>query len=114
MVSLDERRRVLRMLAAGGVGIAAAGCGRGGGGGPPPPSGKFQGKAADLVLHTERPPNLEMPARYLSHDLTPNDAMFVRWHLSGLPTSVDEATWRLHVGGHVEQPLELSLRDLRE
>jgi DMSO/TMAO reductase YedYZ molybdopterin-dependent catalytic subunit len=113
MVSLDERRRVLRMLAAGGVGIAAAGCGRGSAGAGAG-AGKFQGKAADLVLHTERPPNLEMPMRYLAHDLTPNDAMFVRWHLSNLPTAVDEATWKLRVAGHVEQPLELSLRDLRE
>jgi DMSO/TMAO reductase YedYZ molybdopterin-dependent catalytic subunit len=39
--------------------------------------------------------------------------MFVRWHLAGIPTSVDEATYRLRVGGHVDRPLELSLADLR-
>jgi DMSO/TMAO reductase YedYZ molybdopterin-dependent catalytic subunit len=100
------------MLAAGGASAVAAACAR-----ETPPGGSapepFQGKVADMLRHTERPLNLEMPERFLAHDLTPNDAMFVRWHLSGIPTSIDEATYRLRVGGHVERPLELSLADLR-
>jgi len=43
----------------------------------------------DLILLTDRPPQLETPLRYFTTDLTPNDAFFVRWHLSGVPTSVD-------------------------
>ena len=113
MGSRSDRRDFLRLLAAGTV----AGCARSSPAGPDPgaapPSEPYQGKIADLVLHTERPPNLETPARFLAHDLTPNDAMFVRWHVSLLPTTVDEATYRLRVGGHVERPLELSLADLR-
>lgn len=105
-----HRRDFLRLVAAG----AVAGCGRDRGSPPPAPSNEpYQGKVADLVLHTERPPNLEMPERFLAHDLTPNDAMFVRWHESLLPTSIDEATYRLKVGGHVERPRELSLGELR-
>jgi sulfite dehydrogenase len=106
-----DRRDFLRLLAAG----TLAGCSRDHAGPPSPaPSNEpYQGKIADLVLHTERPPNLETPERFLAQDFTPNDAMFVRWHESLLPTSVDERTYRLKVGGHVERPLELSLGELR-
>ncbi|HEX3346178.1 MAG TPA: molybdopterin-dependent oxidoreductase, partial [Polyangiaceae bacterium] len=108
---LTDRRDFLSLAAA----SAVAGCSRDRSGAPSPaPSDEpYQGKVADLVLHTERPPNLEMPERLLAHDFTPNDAMFVRWHESLLPTSIDTATYRLKVGGHVERPLALSLDELR-
>ena len=67
----------------------------------------------ELILLTDRPPQLETPLRYFRTDLTPNDAFFVRWHLSGIPTTVDLRTFRLEVGGHVKTPLSLSLEDLR-
>jgi DMSO/TMAO reductase YedYZ molybdopterin-dependent catalytic subunit len=67
----------------------------------------------DLILLTDRPPQLETPLKYFRTDLTPNEAMFVRWHLSGIPTSVDLGTFRLSIGGHVEQPLSLSMEDLK-
>jgi DMSO/TMAO reductase YedYZ molybdopterin-dependent catalytic subunit len=56
---------------------------------------------------------LETPLRYFDKDLTPNEAFFVRWHLSGIPTSVDTRTFRLEVIGNVRKPLSLSLRDLQ-
>jgi len=68
----------------------------------------------DLILLTDRPPQLETPLRYFQTGLTPNDAFFVRWHLSGIPTTVDVQTFRLEVGGHVSKPLSLSLADLRK
>ena len=40
----------------------------------------------ELILLTDRPPQLETPLSYFQTDLTPNDAFFVRWHLSGIPT----------------------------
>jgi DMSO/TMAO reductase YedYZ molybdopterin-dependent catalytic subunit len=67
----------------------------------------------DLILLTDRPPQLETPPHYFLQDITPNDAFFVRWHLEGIPTSVDLAAFRLQVGGHVEKPLVLSVADLR-
>ncbi|HZD32749.1 MAG TPA: molybdopterin-dependent oxidoreductase [Candidatus Angelobacter sp.] len=67
----------------------------------------------DLILLTDRPPQLETPLRYFQTDLTPNEAFFVRWHLSGIPTSVDLRTYRLEVGGHVQKPLSLSLHELQ-
>jgi sulfite dehydrogenase (cytochrome) subunit A len=67
----------------------------------------------ELILLTDRPPQLETPLRYFGTDLTPNDAFFVRWHLSGIPTVVDLHSFRLEVGGHVSKALSLSLNDLR-
>jgi DMSO/TMAO reductase YedYZ molybdopterin-dependent catalytic subunit len=67
----------------------------------------------ELILLTDRPPQLETPLHYFRQDLTPNEAFFVRWHLEGIPTSVDLRTFRLNVSGHVRQPLQLSVDDLR-
>jgi DMSO/TMAO reductase YedYZ molybdopterin-dependent catalytic subunit len=74
---------------------------------------RFPEKAADLILHTDRPPNLETPLRYFRQDLTPNDAMFVRWHVSSLPLAIDLRAWRLRIEGHVDHSLALSLDELR-
>jgi DMSO/TMAO reductase YedYZ molybdopterin-dependent catalytic subunit len=68
---------------------------------------------AEMILLTDRPPQLETPLHYFRQDLTPNDAFFVRWHLEGVPTSVDLRTFRLNVTGHVRQPLQLELDDLQ-
>ncbi|MGP8243798.1 MAG: molybdopterin-dependent oxidoreductase [Bryobacteraceae bacterium] len=66
-----------------------------------------------MILLTDRPPQLETPLHYFRQDLTPNDAFFVRWHLAGIPTSVNLADWRLQIQGSVNRPLELSLDQLR-
>ena len=66
-----------------------------------------------LPIANDRPPCLETPWKYFQQDVTPNDAFYVRWHLQGVPTTVDLRKWRLRVGGHVEHPLELSLNELR-
>ena len=68
----------------------------------------------ELILLTTRPPQLETPFEVFNQGLiTPNDAFFVRYHLSGLPDAVDPATFRLKIGGHVGKPLELSLASLK-
>src|SRR5678810_473363 len=67
-----------------------------------------------LILLTTRPPQLETPFSIFNKGLlTPNDAFFVRYHLSGVPTSIDPATFRLEVKGKVNSPLSLSLVDLK-
>src|SRR5882724_13664348 len=68
---------------------------------------------SELILLTDRPPLLETPLHYFRQDLTPNEAFFVRWHLEGIPTSVDLRTFRLNLSGHVRRPLQLSVDDLR-
>lgn len=67
-----------------------------------------------LILQTARPPQLETPMRIFNEGiLTPNDAFFVRYHWSAIPTSIDPRTYRLKIGGNVNAPLELSLDDLK-
>jgi sulfite dehydrogenase len=74
---------------------------------------KFPGKR-ELILLTHRPPQLETPFSVFNEGLlTPNDAFFVRYHLSGLPESIDPETYRLHVNGMVKTQLSLSLTDLK-
>src|SRR6185436_15039405 len=67
-----------------------------------------------LILLTARPPQLETPFAVFNEGLlTPNDAFFVRYHLSQVPTAIDPATFRLEVKGKVNSPLTLSLADLK-
>lgn len=66
-----------------------------------------------MILRSERPYNLETPQKYFVHDFTPNDVFFVRWHLSELPEAIDPDTFRLRIYGTVEQPLSLSLKQLK-
>ena len=74
---------------------------------------QFPGKRP-LIKLTERPPQLETPfAVFDEGPITPNDAFFVRYHLSEIPKEIDPDTFRLEVGGKVNKPLSLSLKDLR-
>jgi DMSO/TMAO reductase YedYZ molybdopterin-dependent catalytic subunit len=120
------RREWLRGVAATGPALAALGCESGGGTSASPksaskstPAGpkyvdpKFEGKLPALKIVNDRPPCLETPWSYFQHDLTPNDAFYVRWHLP-IPLQVDLKTWRLRIDGAVEKPLELSMEDLRK
>ena len=61
-----------------------------------------EGTRADAILHalpgkkpliklTYRPPNYETPIEYLRSAITPNDAFYVRYHLSDIP-QVDAKT----------------------
>jgi len=78
------------------------------------PIGVFPEKRPMIVL-TQRPPQLETPFEVFDHGaFTPNDAFFVRYHLSGAPPrGLDAATHRLTIGGAVETPLDLGIADLR-
>jgi len=67
---------------------------------------------APLILLMDRPVQLETPRHYFSSAFTPNEAFYVRWHLDGIPNTVDLKEWRLRVEGNVEKPLTLSLPDL--
>src|SRR5437016_13152657 len=67
----------------------------------------------DLILLTSRPPQLETPMRYFAQAITPHDAFFVRYHVTPVPTSIDVDARLLRVTGRVDQPLELSMDDLR-
>ena len=67
-----------------------------------------------LIVLTSRPPQLETPWEvYGEGVVTPNDAFFVRYHLAGVPTSIDPQAFRISVRGKVGKPLSLSLADLK-
>ena len=68
-----------------------------------------------LILLTTRPPQLETPFSVFNDGLiTPNDAFFVRYHLSQVPTSIDLEKFTVTVKGKVNTPLTLSLADLKK
>lgn len=68
-----------------------------------------------LILLTARPPQLETPFSVFNKGIfTPNDEFFVRYHLAGIPTSIDTDEFRIQVKGRVNSPFSLSLRDLKK
>lgn len=113
----DRRRFLTTIMSVGGLILAGQAAGfsfeLGSAFDSPSPTLARYPQKTDLILLTDRPPQLETPLRYFQTDLTPNDAFFVRWHLSGIPTTVDMGKFRLEIGGHVQRPLSLSLHDLQ-
>ncbi|WP_350357488.1 molybdopterin-dependent oxidoreductase [Paraburkholderia fungorum] len=116
------RRRTLHTLATGGVVLAVGGVTRAWSaqlattlpfqGGERDITNSFPQKS-DMLLLRSRPPLLETPFSVFDHGVfTPNDQFYVRWHLANIPTSVDGATFRLNVRGHVRSPVTFSLSDL--
>jgi DMSO/TMAO reductase YedYZ molybdopterin-dependent catalytic subunit len=55
--------------------------------------------------------NRGIPLEALAYDITPSGLHYLLVHFD-IP-EIDPATWRLHVGGHVDRALELSLDELR-
>src|ERR1043165_2239493 len=66
-----------------------------------------------MIVHNDRPEDLETPLRYFDSWITPTDAFFVRHHLPR-PASIDPAAYRLAIGGMVSKPQKLSLADLQK
>jgi len=74
---------------------------------------RYPGKRP-LIQLTARPPQLETPFSVFDESvITPNDAFFVRYHLSDIPLSIDPEAFRLEVKGKVDRSLSLSLADLK-
>ncbi len=65
-----------------------------------------------MILHNDRPEDLETPLSYFNTWLTPNDIFFVRQHLPRPQT--DESTHRVALNGRVSKELELTVADLRK
>ncbi len=77
---------------------------------------KYPQKRALLRL-TARPPQLETPFSVFSEGvITPNDAFFVRYHLTLSPPGAEQLTpekFRLQIRGTVNSPLTLSMEELK-
>src|SRR5712691_4805240 len=80
-----------------------------------------RGRAADdpvsipgkrpMILHNDRPEDLETPLRYFDSWVTPIDAFFVRQHLPR-PAAIDPAAYKLTINGMVSKTAQLTLADL--
>jgi len=67
-----------------------------------------------LIRLTARPPQLETPFSVFNEGvITPNDAFFVRYHLSEIPTEIDGDAFRVEIKGKVNAPLTLSVAGLK-
>jgi len=112
----STRRQWLLATASAGTSLLYIGCGSGPESRPPVAQddvfARFPGKVA-MRLVNDRPPCLETPWRYFKHDLTPNEAFYVRSHLQTVPAAIDLKAWRLRIDGAVDRPLEFSMDDLR-
>ncbi len=72
----------------------------------------FPEKSKELIIHASRHPQLETPFDYLKKLITPNEAVFVIWHLSRIPTYIDIDEYRLKISDNVEKPTEFTINDL--
>jgi sulfite dehydrogenase len=71
-----------------------------------------------LIRLSYRAPNYETPIEYFRTPITPNDAFFVRYHLSDIPAAndklIDPKTWKVEVGGDgANGTLSLGFDDLK-
>jgi DMSO/TMAO reductase YedYZ molybdopterin-dependent catalytic subunit len=67
-----------------------------------------------LIKLSYRPPNYETPIEYFRTAITPNDAFFVRYHLSVIP-EIDANSWKISVGGDgANGQAEITLDDLKK
>ena len=64
-----------------------------------------------MIMHNDRPEDLETPASYFDQWLTPNDVFFVRQHLPR--PVVQEVDYRLSIGGRASRQIQLSAGELR-
>jgi DMSO/TMAO reductase YedYZ molybdopterin-dependent catalytic subunit len=65
----------------------------------------------EMMLRSFRFLDLEMPPEYATSWITPVPHFFVRNHMHE-PAMLDTGTWKLTVGGEVENPLSLTVADL--
>lgn len=66
---------------------------------------------SDLIPVSENPDCSEAPLRSLESWITPTSLFFKRSHFDNVP-NIDASSWNLKVVGEVEQPLEISYKEL--
>ena len=66
-----------------------------------------------LIILNDRPVNAECPAHLLDDEVTPTNRLFVR--NNGIPpSSMDPDSWTLTIDGEVDQPMELTIAELKD
>ncbi|MDC8450148.1 MAG: sulfite oxidase [Nitrospira sp.] len=72
-------------------------------------------ESGPLIARVTRPFDAETPVREFTSFLTPTHRFFVRSHFGPpAPELMAESNWKLRVGGLVERPQALTLRDLKQ
>ncbi len=66
-----------------------------------------------LITYSDRPPLLETPMEVFTKAITPNDQFFVRWHMPRIPTVTDIDAYRININGFVDNPISISLKELK-
>ena len=70
-------------------------------------------KHEEMIVHNDRPWNIESPVHLLDDAITPTDKMFVR-NNGLIPTDLDEDSWTLTIEGEsVPNPKTYSLNELK-
>jgi DMSO/TMAO reductase YedYZ molybdopterin-dependent catalytic subunit len=73
---------------------------------------RIESKHADMIVHNDRPVNVEAAAHLLDDDITPADKHFIR-NNGTMPEPMSKGDWRLKIDGEVEDELELSYDQLK-
>jgi DMSO/TMAO reductase YedYZ molybdopterin-dependent catalytic subunit len=68
--------------------------------------------SSKLIVRSQNPQDLETPISLLDAWITPNDLFYVRSHI--YTPKIDMGTWRLQIDGQVNQPLTLTLDDIKK
>ena len=66
-----------------------------------------------LITYSDRPPLLETPRDGFTTAITPNNEFFVRWHSPRIPTHTEIQDYRISINGLVDNPLYISLENLK-
>jgi DMSO/TMAO reductase YedYZ molybdopterin-dependent catalytic subunit len=66
-----------------------------------------------LIVRSLRPPDYETPVALLDSWLTPVEHFYVRSHMP-VPAGIDAAAWTLQLEGEVDNPLTLTLDELKK
>lgn len=72
---------------------------------------RIESKHADMIVHNDRPVNVEAAPHLLDDDITPADKHFIR-NNGTMPEPINKDDWRLTIDGEVEEELELSYDQL--
>ncbi len=75
-------------------------------------AGAIEGKASNIIIHSRKPEDYEMPLDGFLQAITPLDLFYVRSH--HYTPVVDAERYSLKVSGEVGTPLTLSLADLKK
>ena len=66
-----------------------------------------------LITHSDRPPLLETPRDAFATAITPNNELFVRWHMPKIKTHIDLDSYHIYLHGEVKNRQYITLDMLK-